>query len=165
MTEHQRLFLTQARSNFMVFEILSKDKNVPRSHALHYLQMATELLGKAYAWRNGPQTKLTHSAVVKFLRSISANPKAQKQLGYGGQNESWRHLLRKSIPLAEMIEDLAPALAGDGPNPEYPWPPNDPTETPVEFEFPIWVELMDTTPGHQFITLITDLFAAAEAYL
>ncbi|MDB5310436.1 MAG: hypothetical protein JWO38_4638 [Gemmataceae bacterium] len=139
-------------------------ENILRCHALHYLQMATELLGKAYAWRSGP-TKLTHRASVKFLKSLSSNPKAQKRLGYEGQNESWTHLLRKSKPLAEQIEDLAPALAGDNPNPEYPWPPDAPTETPVAFDFSIWAELTETAHGRQFLKLVSALFLDAEAYL
>jgi len=164
MTEPQRLFLVQARSDFNIFDMFKKQESIPRCHALYHLQIATELLGKAYAWRNGP-TKLTHRAFVKFLKSLSSNPKAREQLGYQGQNESWTHLLRKSKPLAEQIEDLAPALAGDNPNPEYPWPPDAPTGTPVEFEFPIWTQLAETAHGRQFLKLITDLFSVAELYL
>lgn len=164
MTEPQRLFLVQGRSVFAVFGIFRKQQTTHHCHALHYLQVATELLGKAYAWRTGP-TKLTHRAFVAFLRSLSQNSKARNQLGYEGKNGAWKHMLRKSEPLAEQIEDLAPALAGDNPNPEYPWPPDNPTQTPVEFEFPIWTELTTTPHGHQFIKLITALFASAEAYL
>lgn len=164
MTEHQRLFLVQARANFGLFTELRKQETLPRCHALHYLQMATELLGKAYAWRNGP-TKLTHRALVTFLKSLSSNKKAQKQLGYGGQNANWTNLLRKSMPLADQIERLAPNLAGDGPNPEYPWPPDDPTDAPVEFEFPVWKELTETAHGPLFLKLIAELFQVAEAYL
>lgn len=164
MTEAQRLFLVQAKSDFRVFVHLQDEKDFPRCHALHYLQMATELLGKAHAWRDGP-TKLTHRAFVNFLKSLSSNKKAQKQLGYEGKNDNWKHLLRKSKPLAEQIEDLAPNLAGNNPNPEYPWPPDDPTDTPVEFDFPIWKELKETAHGGRFLKLVADLFAAAEAYI
>src|SRR5438128_2189537 len=121
MTEFQRLFLLQARTDFAVFELLRKQPDLPACHALHYLQMATELLGKAHAWKHGQPNK-THRAFARFLRSLSTNRQAQKQLGYEGQNENWRHTIRKSVPLAESIEDLAPSLSRDGPNPEYPWP-------------------------------------------
>jgi hypothetical protein len=40
-------FLTQARSDWQVFEHLY-DSDFPECHALHYLQMATEKLAKAY---------------------------------------------------------------------------------------------------------------------
>ena len=125
MTEYQRLFLVQARTDFAVFELLRRRPDLPACHALHYLQMATELLGKAHAWKHGPRAN-THRAIVGFLRSISTNRKAQKQLGFEGRNENWEHLIRKSVPLAERIEDMAPALALDAPNPEYPWPRDAP---------------------------------------
>lgn len=166
MTKEQRLFLVQARSNYAVFDALRKDDTLPRCHALYSLQIATELLGKAYGWRNGP-IKPTHRALVPFLLSLSANPKAQRQLGFSGQNANWKHLLRKSFPLASEIERLAPALAGDGPNAEYPWPrfPNNPTDAPVEFAFPLWAELTETAHGRQFLKLLAELFSVAEAYL
>jgi hypothetical protein len=164
MTEEQRLFLVQARTDFDVFSVFRDQKTTPQCHALHYLQMATELLGKAYAWGKGP-TKLTHRAFVKFLKKLESNTQAQKQLGYEGKNAKWKQLIRKSKPLAEQIEDLAPALAGNGPNPEYPWPPDAPINTPVEFEFAVWIELTDTAYGRQFLTLMSRLFAVAEAYI
>ena len=146
MTEFQRLFCVQARTDFVVFSLLRDQAELPACHALHYLQMATELLGKAHAWKHGPCVS-THRAFVGFLRSLSTNRKAQKQLGYEGQNESWRHLIRKSVPLAERTEDLAPALALDGPNPEYPWPRNAPKVAPAEHVFEIWHELRKTAAG------------------
>ena len=88
-------------------------------------------------------------------------------VNFSGQNANWRNLLRKSIPLASVIERLAPALAGDGPNAEYPWPrfPNNPIDAPVEFPFPLWAELTETAHGRQFLKLLADLFSVAEAYL
>jgi hypothetical protein len=49
VTEQQRLFLVQARSDFAVFELFRGNANWPPCHALHYLQMSSELLGKAHA--------------------------------------------------------------------------------------------------------------------
>src|SRR5207237_3991876 len=150
MTEYQRLFLVQARTDFAVFELLRRQPDLPACHALHYLQMATELLGKAHAWKHGPRTN-THRAFVGFLRSLSTNRKAQKQLGFEGPNENWDHLIRKSVPLAERVEDLVPALAEDAPNPEYPWPREAPQFAPVEHTFGIWQEIQDTAAGRQFL--------------
>ncbi|MBL8795147.1 MAG: hypothetical protein JNM56_14655 [Planctomycetia bacterium] len=126
--------------------------------------MATELLGKAHAWKHGPHAN-THRAFVSFLRGISTNRKAQKQLGFEGRNENWTHLIRKCVPLAERIEDLAPALALDGPNPEYPWPRLDPRVAPAEHSFEVWQELQGTGAGRQFLNLVEQLFAAAETFL
>ncbi len=90
---------------------------------------------------------------------------AQQQLGYVSKNEAWSSRIRSSIPLAESIEDLAPALAQEGPNPEYPWPRANPQHAPAEETFGIWAELSDTSSGRQFLDLLSDLFVTAEAYL
>lgn len=164
MTEHQRLFLVQARSDFKVFELFCKDSGLPACHALHYLQMATELLGKSLAWRHGRPAR-THRAFVAFLRSLATNRQAQKQLGFEGQNANWKHVIRKSVPLAERVEDLAPALSPDAPNPEYPWPRTDPQAAPAEYAFAIWQQLQGSAPGRQFLSLLGRLFLAAEAFL
>jgi len=164
MNEHQRLFLVQARTDFAAFELFRKQTDFPACHALHYLQMATEKFGKAHAWKHG-KTGKTHHAFVSFLRSLATNRQAQKQLGQGGKTENWQHTIRKSVSFADAIEKLAPALAGEGPNPEYPWPPTDPNTSPAEHTFPIWQELTDTAAGRRFLTLLKRLFAVAEAFL
>lgn len=164
MHEEQRLFLVQAKSAYAVFRLLNADKTLPHCHALHYLQMATELLGKANAWKNGP-IKKSHKALVPFLHSLSSNTKAQNQLGKDGRSENWTHTLRKIKPLAESLQKMAPDLAKDGPNPEYPWPPDAPTATPVEYAFPIWAELTETSYGRMLISLIHKLFDRAEEYM
>jgi len=143
---------------------MREEAGLPPCHVLHYLQMATELLGKAYAWKHGPMGK-THHAFVGFLRSLATNRQAQQQLGYKGKNENWKHLVRKSVSFAQAIEVLAPALAGDRPNPEYPWPPANPDTTPAEHTFSIWQELRETAAGRQFLGLLNDLFRGAEAFL
>jgi hypothetical protein len=164
MTEYQRLFLVQARADLVVFELLRRQPDLPACHALHYLQMATELLGKAYAWKHGRRAN-THRAFVGFLRNLSTNRMAQKQLGFEGRNENWEHLIRKSVLLAKRIENLAPALALDAPNPEYPWPRDAPEDAPAEHRFGIWQDLGETAAGRQFLSLTSHLFAAADSYL
>jgi hypothetical protein len=164
MNKHQLLFLSRARTDLAVFELFRRQTTFPACHALHYLQMATEMFGKAHLWKHG-QVRKTHHAFVSFLRSLATNRLAQQRLGYQGKNENWQHTIRKSIYFAEAIEKLAPALAGDGPNPEYPWPPAGPTTTPAEHEFAIWQELTDTAPGRQFLGLLNGLFRDAEAFL
>ena len=164
VTEYQRLFLVQARADFSVFEWLRKQSDFPACHALHYLQMATEMLGKAYAWKQGPRAS-THRAFAGFLRSLPTNRQAQKQLGYERKNASWLHQVRKSVPLAERVEDLAPAPSPDSPNPEYAWPRESPQRAPAEYDFPIWEELERSPSGRQFLSLTARLFAVADAFL
>ena len=159
MTEQQRLFLVQARTDFAVFKLLESQRDLPGCHALHYLQMATEMLGKT---RLGTGSSSSHIALVPFLKSMQTNREAQRQLGYSGRNENWQHTIRKSIQLAEQIQVLAPKLAGDGPNPEYPWPRENPHVAPAEYRFPIWIELQSNT---RFLNLMQRLLESAEAFL
>ena len=164
MTEHQRLFLVQAKTDYAVFNLLRERRELPHCHLLHYLQMATELFGKAWAWRTGKCPR-KHRAFVSFLLSLSTNRQAQQQLGYEGKNESWRHLIRKSTSLAERIESLAPSLTPNGPNPEYPWPWQDPVESPAEHRFAVWQDLQQSVDGRQFRNLLSNLFDTAESFL
>ena len=167
MNEYQRLFLVQARTDFIVFKVLQKLQrtgDLPACHALHYLQMSTELLAKAYAWRHG-QPPLTHHAFVPFLLGLSTQRDAQKMLGFEGRNANWEQLIRKSVPLADRIERLAPTRARIGPNAEYPWPPNAPRTAPAEYRFELWDDLERTAAGRQFVNLLTRLFVIADAFL
>jgi hypothetical protein len=164
MNEQQRHFLIQSRSDFAVFELLRKQPAVASCHLLHYLQMTTEMLGKAHAWTTGPSFK-SHRAIVGFLRSLSTNRAAQEQFGFAGKNEAWSSRIRASISLAESIEDLAPAIAQDGPNPEYPWPSANPVAAPAEHLFDVWLNLRDTAAGRQFLHFLGELLEKAEAYL
>jgi hypothetical protein len=52
------------------------------------------------------------------------------------------------------LEQLAPALANDGPNPEYPWPQNAPKYVPATFEFDVWRQLTETGRGRQLVQVI-----------
>jgi hypothetical protein len=165
MTEHQRLFLVQARSAFVAFELLRKNAQLPPCHALHYLQMSTELLGKARRWKAGPPAKLTHKGFVWFLDGLRSNPIAQKILGFAGKNAQWDQLILKSKGIASAIEKLAPDLARDGPNPEYPWPKNAPEVAPAEHAFELWSQIEDTAAGRRFLSMLSHLFKNAEQFV
>jgi len=165
MTAQQRLFLIQGQSGFAVFKLLRARSEFHPCHALHYLQMATEMLGKAFIWKSGPPAKLSHSAFVRFLRHLETNRLAQAQLGCEKQNNRWRNLILKSIPLAQEVEKLAPNLAGTGPNPEYPWPPSMPTMAPALYQFHLWGTLERTADGRKFLSFVSQLFERAGAYL
>lgn len=126
--------------------------------------MTTELLGKAYSLRSGPNTT-SHRAFVRFMRELRRNRKVQTKVDFRCRNASWAALIRNSIPLAERIEDLAPSLAGDGPNPEYPWPRTDPVVAPAEHSFDLWHDLQNSPDGRSLLDLLDRLLATAEAYL
>lgn len=164
MKEEQRLFLVQAKSAYSVYKYLRSEKTLHHCHALHYLQMATELLGKASKWKDGPVEK-SHKAFVPFLQSLSSNTKARRQLGFDRQNENWKHTIRKLTSIASDLEIMVPTLAGEGPNAEYPWPSMAPTIAPAEHNFPIWNKLVKEADGRSLISWIDTLFSTAEEYM
>ena len=67
----QSLFLDQARSDYEIFQFLSR-RNV--CHRLHYLQMCTEKLAKVYFWRHGNSPGLRHDKFAPFLRDLDTSP-------------------------------------------------------------------------------------------
>ena len=143
MNEQQRLYLAQARSDWQVFTLL---EDQPVCHRLHYLQMCMEKLGKAYFWKGAGAANLGHNAFVKFVRAISRNRTIAAGLGFA-RLDSFGEWIDYVSRLAHELERLAPALAGDGPNPEYPWPRDAPTVTPVEHDFAAWRHFQ-TRNGH-----------------
>ena len=56
--------------------------------------------------------------------------------------------------LAYELQSLAPSLAQDGPNPEYPWPQIAPQFAPVSFEFDLWTKLTNSGRGRQLMQVI-----------
>ena len=65
--------------------------------------------------------------------------------------EGW---LKKIKPIADDLQNLAPAEAGDGPNPEYPWLYESPTECPVEYHFELWDRLSNQGQGRKLLRFI-----------
>ena len=125
--------LVQARSDFEMLYFL-RFHNAPFCHQLHFLQMATEKLGKGFATApGGPQPLKVHRAFVGFLRSVKGSVQLRQACHCGsGQIDAYIAAL---LPLAKQIEDLAPSNAGTGPNPEYPWQERTGVIAPAEYLF------------------------------
>jgi len=73
-------FLAQAKSDWQIYAKL-KRANELSCHVLHYLQMATEKLGKAYLLAGKTtidEVENSHLAFTRFLRFISRNGKLQQ---------------------------------------------------------------------------------------
>jgi hypothetical protein len=132
-------FFAQALSEYAVRQQLNNAK-VEYSHQLHYVQMVTEKLAKAYAVsmaRDAPPV-VSHAAFVRLLQTTKSRPEIRHQLGYEDA-ASFRQFIDSLLPLAERIERLAPNFAGTtNPNPEYPWEDRATGQViaPVQFEFP-----------------------------
>lgn len=102
-------------------------------HELHYLQMCTEKLAKAY-YKTDPRTG--HAAFRRFLTDLPSNTKAAVPLGLDSAAglTRWEGSVR---PLVGAVEDLAPQIADRKrlPNPEYPWPRGAETHAPADYSF------------------------------
>lgn len=158
MNAEQELWWQQAQSDYEIFTLMRK-QGVADCHKLHYLQMATEKLAKAYLWKTGNAPPKSHVGFVKFLRMIGSARSSEREriaqiFCFGNYNamQSW---IRTSIsPIAYELERITPDLANDGPNPEYPWPHAQPERTPVTFEFSIWKTLRDHSKGRELLNFI-----------
>jgi hypothetical protein len=131
-------YLEQARSDWNAYTILQVAP-ISNCHALHYLQMTTEKLGKALLLVYGTNldaVRRTHRAFTRFLQIAARNHGLQRELGMTGSQ--LRMHIQKLLPIAHEIERLAPALADSGANVEYPWeaPPGT-INVPASYNFPV----------------------------
>ena len=101
-------------------------------HGLHYLQMSTEKLAKAY-FTTLPKK---HHGLMKLLTALSTNSRAAVFLGFGSLADLDRWVTSVAA-VADAVESLAPACAGARPNPEYPWPPGAEVTAPVDYPFEV----------------------------
>ena len=92
--------------------------------------MATEKLAKAY-FQTLPKK---HLGLMKLLTALSTNTKAVTPLEFASlaDLDAW---VRSVAAVGDAVEKLAPACAGVGPNPEYPWPPGAETTAPADHSF------------------------------
>jgi hypothetical protein len=167
MNNQQDLWWQQANSDYELFDRLRRDRH-NACHILHYLQMATEKLSKAYLWRSGHAPPRNHTGFVRFLRALRDRNEADLQritelFGFGRSGEfvTW---IRSVLPLAYQLQNIAPAEAGDGPNPEYPWPHALPVSTPVTHTFGLWTELAETGRGGHLLDFIERAIRNFAAY-
>jgi hypothetical protein len=158
MNRYQEVWWEQTCADHAVLNQLRKQGGMP-CHQLHYLQMVTEKLGKAYFWRTGTPPRTSHASFVRFLQALDSRPirdgdRIAGLLGFGRAQdlENW---IPTITPLAYDLERLAPNLAGfNSPNPEYPWPHAAPVNAPASYRFKVWSELTDTGRGHQLLRVI-----------
>lgn len=144
MNSYQRLWWQQAKSDHDAF-VLIRGSGIAKCHALHYLQMVTEKIAKAYFWRLGSPPPRNHAGFVQFLRFLGqTRPSERERIGNlftFRRFVDFQRWIRATLPVAYDLERLAPALANDGPNPEYPWPHAEPQFAPASCEFAIWSSL------------------------
>lgn len=124
-------FAKQARSDYQVFNALNE---APLCHQLHYLQMATEKLAKAFLCALDEQRpESIHNAFVRFIQHARLYRQLQRK--YGMSRDQFRAFIRGLLPTAKSIEDLAPVGDRDKPNPEYPWEQGGAVISPLTYSF------------------------------
>ena len=165
MNKYQSVWYEQVRSDHAILMQL-RLLDASACHQLHYLQMVTEKLGKAYFWRVGTAPRTSHASFVRFLKAVSdrSDDRIAKVLGFKRARdfENW---VGTVAPLAYALQQLAPQLAGyDGPNPEYPWPTAKPRYAPATFDFPVWREFSDSARGRQLVKVIDAAVAGFPQY-
>jgi hypothetical protein len=167
MNEAQRVWWRQAQADHTLFVQL-RSRGAPECHMLHFLQMTTEKLSKAYFWRSGTAPPKTHAGFGRFLKALLDRPSAELDqialvLDFARRRdlESW---VRSVQPLAYALEQMAPAEAGDGPNPEYPWPHMTPTECPIDYTFPLWRQLTEMGQGRKLLEIVKRSVERFEQY-
>ncbi len=144
MNGYQKLWWQQAKSDHDTF-VLLRSQGVEQCHILHYLQMATEKIAKAYFWRSDKPPAKSHAGLRQFLKFLGhTSPRDRERIA---NLFSFRHFsdfqnwIRAVLPMTHDLERLAPDLAGNGPNPEYPWPHATPQYAPAHYDFPVWATL------------------------
>ena len=145
MNSYQQVWWQQAKSDHDAF-VLIRGRGVAQCHSLHYLQMVTEKIAKAYFWRSGSPPPQSHAGFVQFLRFLGQIRTSDRDrianLFTFQRFADFQNWIRAVLPLAYDLERLAPALANNGPNPEYPWPHANPQFAPVNHKFAIWPSLI-----------------------
>lgn len=158
---YARAFLLQARADWAVYELLSRADELPRCHALHYLQMASEKIAKAYRVRDtAAEVKdLTkhHTGFVKFMNQYLLSPRFKER--YEGKDASLQALRRDAVRLARAVERLAPGVDGDTTpeNAEYPWLAGERVVAPCEWPYSGLLLLREPS-GRRFLKLLMEAF-------
>ncbi len=149
-------FFRQAKSDYFVFKKLN-DSKFSLCHKLHYLQMATEKLAKAYLCKpSGGPPKRTHYALVRMLKLIKGRRDIRRELGYQNDFYAYVSYIDSLLDLADKIQKLVPVGDKfDEVNAEYPWKDTAGSiQCPTTYTFPEFPK----TDLVKFQALVCNLF-------
>ena len=156
MNGYQELWWQQAQSDHEAF-LLMRREGIAQCHTLHYLQMVAEKLAKAYFWRTGSPPPKNHAGFVQFLRFLGQIRQSERvriaALFAFARFTDFQSWIRAALPIAYDLERIAPALASNGPNPEYPWPHEQPQYAPAKHHFAVWASLT-SVQGRELMRVI-----------
>jgi hypothetical protein len=151
-SQYAQAFYEQASSDWQAYEALTRATALPRCHALHYLQMACEKLGKAYRLRN-PSADIDaivtrHVGFAQFVNEFLRSPAIVAE--YKGQSARHKAVCKASFARARGLET-------------YPWERGDwegrtaEVLTPCKYNYPS-LSLLDTPGGGTFLKLVKRAF-------
>ncbi len=167
MNDAQKLWWRQAQSDLALY-IQLRRAGAHECHVLHYLQMATEKISKAYLWRSGHAPPKSHTGFIRFLKALLDRRAGElewiaKTLGFGRREDLDKWVSSVQI-LAYSLQNIAPAEARNGPNPEYPWPHEAPVHCPSDHKFALWSQLLNTGQGRKMMEFIQRAISCFDAY-
>lgn len=118
MNSSQQVWWEQAKSDHDTFVVI-RGLGVAQCDSLHYLQMATEKIAKAYFWRSGSPPPRSHAGFAQFLRFLGQTRSNVRErvarLFTFNRFTDFQNWIRTVLPIAYDLERLAPALANNGP--------------------------------------------------
>jgi hypothetical protein len=135
-------FAAQGRSDWEVYKHLAAltKPSLSQCHALHYLQMATEKIAKAYRIRDTAadvdDLVRHHTGFVEFVNQFFRCEQIRDECR---ERDAALHALqRNATTIAREIEKLAPATdrLASPENAEYPWERDEQILIPCKFGFP-----------------------------
>ncbi len=130
-------FRRQAESDFAMYaHLVGGAQPLPRCHALHHLQMATEKIAKAYRLVGEPDatpSSISQHQLGNFVEDFFRSPRARERLRLGKHNV--KYAKRKLTEAAQTIEALVPRDLLHR-NAEYPWEVAGVVRAPTDEDFP-----------------------------
>lgn len=155
-------YFQQACSDWVIFLEFNQRRDIPRAQALHYLQMATEKLAKAYRLRdtltNLEAILTSHVGFPEFFNTFLRSPAMHRE--FRKRAAQLRRIQRDCGLLARAVEQLAPAVdrVGHPANTEYPWADGDTIVVPIDYTFPS-LSLLRGPRGRWFLNFTARAFA------
>jgi hypothetical protein len=162
--EMARAFARQANADYDTYSVLAARADIARCQSLHYLQMTSEKLVKAYLFRTQAALQLVQTSHAYVAKNLPLVLRAAYQRRHDKPANPW--LFQEIHKLAREIELLAPAVdaAGSGPdNCEYPWEDlMGNVQVPADYDFPD-VNLVKSAAGVLLVLLLELLLAIQDA--
>jgi hypothetical protein len=156
-------FAIQGRSDWAVYKHLSAlvKPSFHQCHALHYLQMATEKIAKAYRLRDTPadvdDLVKRHTGFVEFVNEFFRCRTIRDE--FQGQDAALQAPQKNAAILAREVEKLAPAIdrLASPENAEYPWERDEAIVIPCRFGFPN-LTMLNQASGRAGMNLVERAF-------